>query len=89
MTQPDKEKEEITVRLVTDHDTGYMWFEELVNGYQGTDGPMPPEWVRCTENMSCEGNARHELQKLIDARRERKQMVMRSYSPPESHQIDD
>jgi len=72
-------KATLTVRLITDHANNKTWFEEYIT--QGN-------WVTIPETlMSCEGNSRHELENLIDARRKKRLAIHRTVSPPEVFDI--
>lgn len=73
----------ITVRLVNDHKTGKCWFEEKIDGRVNGEQWVP---IHRTE-MSCEGNARHELEKEIEERRVQRLMIQRSYGEPQEFVI--
>lgn len=69
-----KDAPKITVRLVKDHDTGYCWFEEQIRD----------QWVKIeSTHMACEGNSRHSLEKEIEARRQQRLLIHRSYGEPQ------
>jgi len=69
--QMDDAVPKITVRFVNDHKTGKCWFEEQVRD----------QWVQIQRTvMSCEGNSRHELEKEIEERRQKRLLIHRTYS---------
>ena len=68
------------VRLVKDNKTGRYWFEELLEEFN--------QWVKIeSTDYACEGNARNQLKKEIERRRQQNLRVMRTYSETEEYEI--
>ncbi len=75
----NQEPPTITARFVEDHSTGKCWFEEkLKNG----------QWVGIPETMAaCQGNSRFSLEKVIEARRQQRLAIHRSYGEEQTFTI--
>ena len=68
------------VRLVKDNKTGRYWFEELLEEFD--------QWSKIeSTDYSCEGNARHELKKVIERRRQQNLRIMRTYGEIEEFEV--
>jgi hypothetical protein len=72
------EQRKITVRFVNCHDSRKCWFEEKIRD----------QWVKIESTvMACEPNARHELEKELERRRQERLLIYRSYGEPQEFSI--
>lgn len=75
----NEETPTITVRYVEDHRTGKCWFEEKLQNNQ---------WVTVTSTVaSCQGNARFNLEKEIERRRQQRLAIHRTSGNEETFAI--